>query len=143
MELFIGLWTLLLIIPGIIKYFSYAMTPFILKDYPELSANKAIDLSRAMMKDRKFDLFYLILSFIGWYLLAILTFGIGFFWLVPYVQTSMASFYADVKGDYFARKELEASAAAAPAAAAPEQTTVPTPAPARKEENPEDYMPKQ
>ena len=76
------------------------MTPFILVDNPELSANQAIDLSRAMMKGRKFDLFWLVLSFMGWILLGILTFGVGLLWVIPYMYTSMASFYEDVKADY-------------------------------------------
>lgn len=95
MAIYIFLWSLLFMIPGIIKAFSYAMTPFILNDNPELSANEAIDRSRAMMKGHKFDLFYLYLSFLGWFLLALLTCGIGFLWLVPYVEGAVASFYQD------------------------------------------------
>lgn len=98
--LFTFLWSLLFIIPGIVKTFAYAMTPFILEDNPELSAKAAIDRSVAMMKGHKFDLFYLCLSFIGWALLAILTLGIGLLWLMPYMQTSIVSFYEDVKEQY-------------------------------------------
>lgn len=100
MYLFVFLWALLLIIPGIIKSLAYAMTPFIIKDYPELSANQAINLSMKMMKGRKFDLFWLTLSFIGWMILCILTLGIGLFWFMPYWQTTLAAFYQDVKHDY-------------------------------------------
>ena len=100
MVIFICLWSLLLVIPGIIKCFSYAMTPFILEEHPELTANEAIDHSRAMMKGHKFDLFWLYLSFIGWGILCIPTLGIGTFWLIPYMQTAQASFYEDVKADY-------------------------------------------
>lgn len=100
MSLFIALWSLLLVIPGLIKVFSYAMTPYILEEYPELSANDAIDLSRAMMKGRKFDLFWLYLSFLGWGILCIFTAGIGLLWLLPYMQASEAAFYEDVKADY-------------------------------------------
>ena len=100
MGLFIFLWSLLFVIPGIIKIFSYAMTPYILEEHPELSANEAIDHSRAMMKGHKFDLFWLYLSFIGWFILCFFTLGIGILWLVPYVQTSVAAFYEDVKADY-------------------------------------------
>ena len=95
-----GQTALLFIIPGIIKAFSYAMTPYILEENPELSANDAIDHSRAMMKGHKFDLFWLYLSFIGWFILCILTLGIGFLWLTPYMETSVAAFYEDVKADY-------------------------------------------
>lgn len=98
--LFIILWTFLFIIPGIVKGFAYSMTPFILEEHPELSANEAIDRSVAMMKGHKFDLFYLMLSFIGWGLLCIPTLMIGTLWLTPYIYTSMAAFYEDVKADY-------------------------------------------
>lgn len=94
------LWSLLLLIPGLIKAFSYAMTPFILEDNPELSGVEAIHRSRMMMKGHKFDLFWLWLSFIGWFLLSILTCGIGFLWLVPYMETAQAAFYEEVKADY-------------------------------------------
>ena len=100
MALFTFLWSLLFIIPGIIKMFSYAMTPYILEENPELSAGEAIDRSRAMMKGHKFDLFWLMLSFIGWGILGFLTLGIGYIWLSPYMTTSVASFYEDVKADY-------------------------------------------
>ena len=100
MGLFIALWTLLFIIPGIVKMFSYAMTPFILEENPDLTANEAIDRSRAMMKGHKFDLFWLFLSFIGWGILCVFTLGIGTLWLTPYMQTSIAAFYEDVKADY-------------------------------------------
>lgn len=100
MAIFIFLWSLLLVIPGIVKAFSYSMTPFILEENPDLSANDAIDHSRAIMKGHKFDLFWLLLSFIGWGILCLFTFGIGFLWLMPYMQTSIAAFYEDVKADY-------------------------------------------
>lgn len=103
MYVYVILWTLLLIIPGIVKVFSYAMTPYIIKEHPEISVDEAIDMSRAMMKGRKFDLFYLHISFIGWWILSIMTLGIGFIWLVPYVMTAQASFYEDVKQDYLAK----------------------------------------
>lgn len=96
----ITLWSLLLIIPGIIKSLSYAMTMYIVKDHPELTVNEAIDLSKDMMYGHKYDLFYLYISFIGWYLLSILTLGIGTFWLMPYIQTAQASFYEDVKAEW-------------------------------------------
>lgn len=100
MMLFTFLWSLLFIIPGIVKAFSYSMTPFILEEHPELGANEAIDHSRAMMKGHKFDLFWLILSFIGWGFLCLFTFGIGYLWLIPYMGTSISAFYEDVKADY-------------------------------------------
>ena len=98
--IYIFLWTLLLFIPGIIKSFSYSLTNFILKDYPELKYNGAIELSMAMMKGHKFELFCLSLSFIGWMLLGILTLGIGFLWITPYINTALAHFYEHVKEEY-------------------------------------------
>ena len=100
MSILIGLWSLLLLIPGIIKAFSYAMTSFIIEEYPELSSTEAIHRSRMMMRGHKFDLFWLELSFIGWGFLCLLTAGIGFFWLIPYMETSIAAFYEEVKTDY-------------------------------------------
>lgn len=91
------LWTLLLIIPGIIKSYSYAMTDFILKDDPEMKYDAAIERSMQMMEGHKADLFWLDLSFIGWILLSILTFGIGFLLLIPYMETAHAQFYEDLK----------------------------------------------
>ena len=100
MNFFISLWSLLLIIPGFIKYYAYALTPYILIDNPELSANQAINLSQKMMKGHKFDMFILHLSFIGWIFLSIFTFGIGLLWLLPYMMTAQAAFYQEVKKEY-------------------------------------------
>ena len=91
------LWSLLLLIPGIIKHYSYAMTDYILKDEPELCNNAAIERSMAMMEGNKMKLFLLDLSFIGWAILCLFTFGIGFFFLQPYMQASHAAFYEDLK----------------------------------------------
>jgi uncharacterized membrane protein len=100
MNFFISLWSLLLIIPGSIKFYAYALTPYILIDNPELSANQAINLSQKMMKGHKFDMFILHLSFIGWIFLSIFTFGIGLLWLLPYMMTAQAAFYQDVKKEF-------------------------------------------
>ena len=100
MEILVFLWSLLLIIPGIIKSFSYAMTPFILEENPELDASAAIHRSRMMMRGHQFDLFWLFLGFLGWLILSLLTLGIGLLWLVPYMETSLAAFYEEVKADY-------------------------------------------
>ena len=101
------LWTLLLIIPGIIKYYSYAMTKFILLDEPELKYDAAIEKSMEMMKGKKFKLFLLDLSFIGWALLCILTLGIGLVLLVPYMYTARAAFYEDLKAELAQKVEEE------------------------------------
>jgi uncharacterized membrane protein len=91
------LWTLLLIIPGIIKSYSYAMTPYLLHDNPSLDAETLICKSMEMMKGHKMKLFLLDLSFIGWFLLCILTLFIGFLWLHPYVMSAHAAFYEDIR----------------------------------------------
>ena len=100
MALFINLWSLLLIVPGIIKMYAYSLTPYILIDNPELSANQAINLSCRMMKGHKFDLFFLHLSFIGWGILSLFTAGVGMLWLMPYMMTTQAAFYEEVRNEY-------------------------------------------
>lgn len=93
------LWMLLLIIPGIIKMYSYSMTNYILLDDPDLKYNSAIEKSMAMMKGHKLDLFLLDLSMIGWLILSIITCGIGLLFLTPYNLTAHAHFYEDLKAD--------------------------------------------
>lgn len=95
-----SLWTLLFIIPGIIKTYSYALTYYILKDNPELTANEAITKSREMMKGYKWKFFVLQLSFLGWDILGMLTFGIlSILYVNPYKQYAYAEFYRKVKGE--------------------------------------------
>ena len=95
--LYIFLWTLLFIIPGIIMSYAYAMTPYIANDRPDLDASDCIHESRVMMKGYKWKLFCLDLSFIGWALLCCLSLGIGFLWLQPYIEASHAKFYEELK----------------------------------------------
>lgn len=97
--LFTFLWALLLFIPGIIKSYSYAMTPFLLADHPELTAKQAIRRSMELMDGHKWDLFVLGLSFIGWDLLNALTLGIGSFWLNPYKNAAYAAFYREITAE--------------------------------------------
>ena len=92
------LWGLLLVIPGIIASYSYAMTEYILAEHPELTASEAIARSKDMMKGNRFRLFCLEFSFIGWTLLSALTLGIGHLWLTPYTQAAKAAFYREVSG---------------------------------------------
>lgn len=98
-NLYVFLWTLLLIVPGIIKFYSYSMVPFILADEPELKNNGAIEKSMRMMNGHKMRLFMLDLSFIGWFLLSIITCGIGLLFLLPYMYTAHAAFYEDLKAE--------------------------------------------
>ena len=93
--LYVFLWSLLFVIPGIIKLFSYAMTPFIMADNPNMTAKEAITASKQLMRGHKWELFCLSFSFIGWELLAILTLGIGEIFLAPYVEAAYAAFYRD------------------------------------------------
>jgi uncharacterized membrane protein len=95
--IYILLWALLLIIPGLIKEYSYAMTEFILKDNPEMSGEEAICESMRLMQGHKMQLFLLDLSMIGWLILSILTLGIGLLFLMPYNYTAHAHFYEDLK----------------------------------------------
>ena len=96
MNIFIFLWSLLLIIPGIIKSYSYSMAGFIMSENPEMSAKEAMEVSMGMMKGNKWRLFCLQLSFIGWGILCIFTIGIGFLWLSPYMNAATAAFYDEV-----------------------------------------------
>ena len=94
---YVFLWSMLLFIPGYIKSYSYAMTPYILKDNPEMKNNAAIEESMRMMDGHKLELFLLDLRFIGWAILSILTCCIGFLWLVPYMNMARVNFYEDLK----------------------------------------------
>lgn len=98
--IFILLWLLLLIIPGIIAAFSYALTFYIMADDKSISARDAISKSKKMMNGYKWKLFCLYLRFIGWFILGILSLFIGFLWIGPYLQISVAKFYEDVKANY-------------------------------------------
>ncbi|MCZ8518399.1 MULTISPECIES: DUF975 family protein [Paenibacillus] len=95
--LFVLLWMLLLIIPGIVAALSYSMAYYIRIDEPELTAMEALSRSKEMMKGHKWRYFVLGLSFLGWVLLAVLTAGIGFLWLGPYMSVTNANFYTNLK----------------------------------------------
>jgi uncharacterized membrane protein len=95
--LFIILWSLLFIIPGIIAGLSYSMTFFIIADNDSIKASEAIELSKKMMMGNKWKFFKLGIRFVGWGLLCILTLGVGLLWLTPYIQVSIAKFYEDIK----------------------------------------------
>ena len=98
MFLFVFLWSLLFVIPGIIKGLSYGMTPYLLADCPDVKARDALKLSMRMMKGHKGELFVLWLSFIGWGLLSALTCGIlWIFYVSPYMQNTFALYYLEVR----------------------------------------------
>lgn len=108
LKLYVFLWTLLFIIPGIIASYSYAMTGYILAEHPELTASEALKQSKQMMSGNRGRLFCLQLSFIGWDLLCSFTLGIGNLWLVPYKQAATAAFYREVSGtEYVASEETD------------------------------------
>ena len=113
MALKILLWTLLLIVPGIIAAYRYAMAPYLLAEHPEMTASEAIEQSKVMMAGNKGRLFCLQFSFIGWYLLAALTAGVGSIFLAPYTKAAETAFYLDLTG----RLPQPAAAYTAPSAA--------------------------
>ena len=91
------LWTLLFIIPGIIKVYEYSIIPYILADDPEISSKDAFKKAKQMMNGNKWRLFKLEFSFIGWFILCVLTFGLGTFFLLPYINAANAEFYVELK----------------------------------------------
>lgn len=98
LELFVTLWTFLLVVPGIIKAYTYRMVPFIVAERPDIDYKEALDLSKKMMDGEKMNTFVLDLSFIGWGLLTALTAGIlGVFYTTPYIQQTNAELYVTLK----------------------------------------------
>ena len=95
-NLYVFLWSLLFIIPGIIASLSYAMTDYILAENPEMTASEAIKQSKTMMNGNCWRLFCLEFSFFGWNLLAVLTCGVGYLWLTPYMSAAYAAFYREI-----------------------------------------------
>lgn len=96
MALFVFLWTLLLVIPGIIAAYRYSQAYYILADNPETGVLEALDRSKQLMTGHKWRLFVLQLSFLGWAILAVIPFGLGLLWLMPYVSASAAVFYRNL-----------------------------------------------
>ena len=104
MGIYTFLWSLLLLVPGIIKSISYSMTYYIMRENPGMSGEQAIQRSMAMMRGHKMQYFLLILSFIGWAIMALIPAGLGFIWLIPYMYTAQAAFYEELKKDYETRE---------------------------------------
>ena len=98
MNLFITLWSLLFVIPGIIAAFAYSQTIYIMLDNPQISPLEAIGASKQLMRGHKFEYFTLQLSFLGWAYLSIFTFGLLGIWLNPYMQVTMANYYNALTG---------------------------------------------
>ncbi|NLW74507.1 MAG: DUF975 family protein [Clostridiales bacterium] len=97
-NIFVFLWSLLFVIPGIVASYSYSMAPYILADNPEMDGKAALDASKKLMRGKKGKLFCLHLSFIGWLILSLLTFGILYICYVgPYMQAAQTAFYESIK----------------------------------------------
>ncbi len=96
-KIFTFLWTLLLIVPGIIKYMSYSMSFYILSENPEFTAREALNESKRLMDGHKMDYFILMFSFIWWYILAGITFGLAYIYVYPYINATTANFYQEIK----------------------------------------------
>ena len=96
--LYCFLWGLLFVIPGVIAELSYAMTPFLMAEHPEMTASEAFSASKDLMDGHKWELFVLRLTFIGWYIVAALTMNIGNLVLNPYRNTAEAAFYREISG---------------------------------------------
>ena len=99
-QIYLILWSMLFIIPGIIKSFSYSMIYFIQMDNPDMYYEDVITRSRKIMDGNKGRLFCLYFSYIGWFILSILTFGILFYWLAPKIELAKYAFYQEIKNNY-------------------------------------------
>lgn len=104
-SLFVALWSLLLIVPGIVAFYSYRLAFFLKADHPEWSAWKVLAESKRMMYRSKLRLAYLDATFIGWWLLVMVTFGIAAFFVTPYMGVTYAAFYEDLLDRAEARNE--------------------------------------
>ena len=95
-KILVLLQSLLLIVPGVIAHYKYALAQFIMCDYPDISARQALEESKDLMEGHKMELFKLELSFIGWHLLSIATLGIGYVFLRPYIISARVAFYREL-----------------------------------------------
>lgn len=98
--IFTLLGTLLFIIPGIIAYINYYFVFYIALDNPELDDIEVLKASKEIMYGHKFEFFVLIISFFGWYILGLFTFGLLYFWLTPYMMVTFANFYNEIKDEF-------------------------------------------
>ena len=119
--LFTVLWTLLFIIPGIVKAYAYSMAFYIKHDHPDYDWRRCLDESQRYMKGHKWQLFCLDFSFIGWLLLGLLCCGVGTLWVTPYMEAARANFYENLRAIY----DPEDTAPAAEGDAAEAQTDAP------------------
>lgn len=138
------LWLALFIVPGIIKWLSYSMQFFLLAEYPALGARRSLELSKRLTAGYKWELFVTVLSFSGWAVLSIMTFGIALLYVVPYYYTTMAQVYRYLKeqalidgrltaADLPKKRSAKTSAAKRPASSQSEASTS-QPAPSQSHE---------
>ena len=99
--LWIFIWSVMLIVPGIIAAYRYSMSPYILAENPDMSVREAMRESKRIMHGNKLRLFRLYMSFIGWFILCVLTLGVGWPFLAPYVNAAVTAFYLDVSGQSY------------------------------------------
>lgn len=108
-RLFIFLWSLLFVIPGIIKAISYSMTKYILAENPNVGFKEAIKISMVLTDGRKSEVFGVAVSFIGWFILSAMTLGILNLYVAPFFETTMAQVYEQLKGDAIAQGRIDAN----------------------------------
>ncbi len=109
-NLYIALWTLLLVVPGVIKRYEYRMVPYLLADDPNMPREDAFRISKEMMNGQKMDAFVLDLSFFGWDLLSVLSLGLaGIFWVNPYEQATNAELFLNLRNQYFQKQNHQST----------------------------------
>ena len=96
-QLFVALWSLLFIIPGIVKFYAYSMAYYVKLDHPDYGWKACIDESRRLMNGHKWEKFVLDLSFLGWIIVGSLCLGVGMLWVTPYMEATNAQFYEYVR----------------------------------------------
>ncbi len=107
MNIYTLLWSLLLVVPGIIKHLSYSMALYILAENKELTARECINKSKAITKGRLIELLLFDLSFVGWHLVGVLTMGIGYIWIKPYISAAFANHYRELVEEYEEKQKSE------------------------------------
>ena len=96
-QLFVALWSLLFLIPGIVKSYAYSMAYYVKLDHPDYGWKACIDESRRLMNGHKWEKFVLDLSFLGWILVGALCLGVGTLWVTPYMAATEVQFYEYVR----------------------------------------------
>lgn len=96
-SIFTALWSLLFVIPGIIKMYGYSMAFYVKADHPDYNWKQCLDESQIIMSGHKWDLFVLQLSFVGWAIVGSLCLGVGLLWVSAYEEAAMSLFYEDIK----------------------------------------------